>query len=344
MSISYSISKAGINSSRENNDSTLMEVIGLSVEFHTPAGIILANNNVSLSIERGKTLGIVGESGSGKSVFCRSILKLIPSPPGYYKSGQVWFDGRDLVTLTENEMRKVRGNAIAMIFQDPMSSLNPVLRIGDQITESLRVHHGITGKQARELSIQLLQQVGIPSPEARIDEYPHRLSGGMRQRVMISMAIASRPNLLLADEPTTALDVTIQDQILALLLDLQVQVNMSIILVSHDLGIVAETSDKVAVMYAGQVIELAPTEAIFYRPQHPYTLGLLKSIPRMEGRSSRLVPIKGQPPNLLKLPRGCPFVERCPVSTPDCTETPVSLREVQPGHFTACLYPERVSV
>jgi len=229
-----------------------------------------------------------------------------------------------------------------MIFQDPMTSLNPVWRIGDQITEGLRVHGKISARESRDIGIQLLQRVGIPSPEKRIDEYPHRLSGGMRQRVMIATAIASRPKLLLADEPTTALDVTIQDQILKLMLDLQENVGMSIILVSHDMGIVAETSDMVVVMYAGQVMEQVATEAIFHRPQHPYTVGLLNSIPRMDIRTERLLPIQGQPPNLLKLPPGCPFSERCSVATPDCAETPIALREVQPGHLTACLYPERV--
>jgi len=327
----------------QSSSSVLLDVINLTTEFRTSAGTIVANDNVSLSIERGKTLGIVGESGSGKSVFCRSILRLIPSPPGTITNGEVWFNGQNLLELSETEMQTVRGVDIAMIFQDPMTSLNPVWRIGDQITESLRVHKGLHGRQAREIGIELLSQVGIPSPETRVDEHPHRLSGGMRQRAMIAMAMACQPKLLLADEPTTALDVTIQDQILALMLQLQEQVGMSIILVSHDMGIVAETSDRVAVMYAGQVVELASTEAVFRRPQHPYTDGLLQSIPHMERRAERLIPIEGQPPNLLKLPRGCPFSERCPVATPDCAETPVFLREVGRGHYTACLYPERVS-
>lgn len=321
----------------------LLEVNDLTTEFRMPGGTIVANRNVSLSVERGKTLGIVGESGSGKSVFCRSLLQLIPSPPGRIVGGEVWFDGRDLLKLSEGEIREIRGKEIAMVFQDPLTSLNPVWRIGDQVTEGLRVHRDVNRQQARETAVQLLRQVGIPSPEQRVNEYPHRLSGGMRQRVMIAMAIAARPKLLLADEPTTALDVTIQDQILALMLELQEQVGMSIILVSHDLGIVAETSDRLAVMYAGEVMEQAPTEAVFRRPQHPYTVGLLLSIPRMDGKAKRLSPIEGQPPNLLRLPRGCPFAERCPVATPDCAETQIKLREVEPGHYTACLYPERVS-
>jgi len=320
---------------------TLLTIIGLTAEFRTSEGTILANRNVSLSLARGQTLGIVGESGSGKSVLCRSILGLIPSPPGSITGGEIWFDGDDLLKLTEDQMERIRGVKIAMILQDPMTSLNPVWRIGDQITEGLRVHGKISAKESREIGIRLLKQVAIASPEKRIDEYPHRLSGGMRQRVMIAMAIASRPKLLLADEPTTALDVTIQDQILKLLLDLQEDVGMSIILVSHDMGIVAETSDVVVVMYAGQVMEQAATEAIFNRPQHPYTVGLLDSIPRMDAKTKRLLPIRGQPPNLLRLPLGCPFSERCSVATPDCAKTPIALREVLPGHLTACLYPER---
>jgi oligopeptide/dipeptide ABC transporter ATP-binding protein len=327
----------------QHSATNLLDVIDLTTLFRLPKGKIFANKNVSLSIERGKTLGIVGESGSGKSVFCRSILRLIPSPPGRIAGGQVWFEEKDLLKLSESEMQKVRGTEIAMIFQDPMTSLNPVWRIGDQITEGLRIHDRVSGKQAREIGVTLLRQVGIPSPEQRIDEYPHRLSGGMRQRVMIAMAIASKPKLLLADEPTTALDVTIQDQILSLMLELQDQVGMSIILVSHDMGIVAETSDRVAVMYAGEVMEQAPTEAIFRNPLHPYTLGLLLSIPRMEAGTERLIPIEGQPPDLLKLPVGCPFADRCSVATPDCAETPTTLRQVEPNHYTACLYPERVN-
>ena len=230
-----------------------------------------------------------------------------------------------------------------MIFQDPMTSLNPVFRIGDQITEALRYHGKIGEKESRDAAIALLKQVGIPSPERRVDDYPHQLSGGMRQRIMIAMAISGKPKLLLADEPTTALDVTIQDQILALMLNLQEQVGMSIVLVSHDMGVVAETSDRVVVMYAGQVMEHAATKSIFQNPKHPYTVGLLQSIPRMKRSVDRLVPIPGQPPDLLALPKGCPFVDRCPVSVPDvCRETPISLREVEADHFTACLFPERI--
>lgn len=324
--------------------SALLSVKGLTTEFRTAKGILYANKNVSIFVERGKTLGIVGESGSGKSVFCRSILRLLPTPPARIVEGEIWFDGQELLKRSEEQMRKIRGIQISMIFQDPMTCLNPVYRIGEQITEGLRLHHQISSGEAREKAINLLQQVGIPSPAKRVDNYPHQLSGGMRQRVMIAMAISSKPKLLLADEPTTALDVTIQDQILSLMLELQEQVGMSIILVSHDMGVVAETSDQVAVMYAGQVMEYSSTEAVFRRPMHPYTVGLLNSIPRMKGGSQRLIPIQGQPPNLLKLPPGCPFVDRCPVADLEkCTQTPVSLTEIEPGHFTACLFPERLS-
>ena len=335
--------KMGIveNVSSPNN---ILEVKDLTTEFRLEAGILRANNHISLSVERGKTLGVVGESGSGKSVFCRTILQLLPVPPARISSGEIWFNGNNLLNYSESQMQQVRGADISMIFQDPMSSLNPVFKIGEQISESLRLHNMMSAKEAREISLNLLRQVGIPSPERRIDDFPHQMSGGMRQRVMIAMAISSKPKLLLADEPTTALDVTIQDQILALMLQLQDQVGMSIILVSHDLGIVAETSDQVAVMYAGKVMEFADTVTIFRRPKHPYTVGLLESIPRMQGGAKRLIPIKGQPPNLLKLPLGCPFVERCPVAdTEYCSKTPIELKKIEQGHYTACLFPERVS-
>jgi peptide/nickel transport system ATP-binding protein len=329
---------------QSSSQSPLLKIQSFTTEFRTATGTIVANNGVSLSVQSRQILGIVGESGSGKSVLCRSILRLLPSPPAFVTGGEIWFSGQNLLTLSEREMRAIRGVDIGMIFQDPMTSLNPVWRIGDQITESLRVHKGIGRQEAREIGIELLRQVGIPSPNTRFDEYPHRLSGGMRQRVVIAMAMAGQPKLLLADEPTTALDVTIQDQILALMIQLQEQTGMSIILVSHDLGVVAETADNVAVMYAGQVVEFGATEDIFRNPRHPYTVGLLNSIPHMESKVDRLVPMQGQPPDLLKLPKGCPFAERCPVATPDCSETPVTLHEIAPGHQTACLYPERVAL
>lgn len=333
-----------IDSNLPQDSNQLLDIAHLTTQFRTPTGIIHANKDISLSVERAETLGIVGESGSGKSVLCRSILKLLPMPPARIVGGEVWFEGKNLIELEEREIRDIRGSSITMIFQDPMTSLNPVYRVGDQITESLRVHRKISRRKSREIGIQLLRQVGIPSPEKRIDDYPHHLSGGMRQRIMIAMAISSRPKLLLADEPTTALDVTIQDQILALMLEVQGQAGMSIILVSHDMSVVAETSDRVAVLYAGQVMENGSTEAIFRNPKHPYTLGLLQSMPRMKTNNRRLIPIQGQPPNLLEMPKGCPFVERCPVADFEtCSQLPISLSEIEPNHFTACHFPERVS-
>jgi oligopeptide/dipeptide ABC transporter ATP-binding protein len=321
----------------------LLDVRGLTTEFRSREATIRANAEVSIAIGRGATLGIVGESGSGKSVLCRSILRLVPSPPGYITAGEVRFEGRDLLTLPDEEMRRVRGTEVRMIFQNPMTSLNPVWPIGEQITEGLRVHARLSAREAREQGIELLRRVGIPSPAQRCDEYPFQWSGGMLQRAVIAMAMAGEPKLLLADEPTTALDVTIQDQILALLLDLQARSEMTIVLVSHDMAVVAETCDRVAVMYAGRIVEVAPTQELFEAPQHPYTLGLLSSTPRFEDRAGRLVPIAGQPPDLATLPPGCPFAERCRFASPDCEQTPVRLRQSAPGRATACLYPERLA-
>jgi oligopeptide transport system ATP-binding protein len=320
----------------------LLELRGLTTEFRGRDATVRANADVSLTLERAATLGIVGESGSGKSVLCRSILRLIPSPPGFITAGEVYFEGRDLLRLDDDAIRRVRGTEIRMVFQNPMTSLNPVWPIGEQITEGLRVHCGLSALAAREQGIELLGRVGIPSPALRYDEYPFQWSGGMLQRAVIAMAMAGQPKLLLADEPTTALDVTIQDQILALLLELQDRNHMAMVLVSHDLAVVAETCDWVAVMYAGRIVETAPTRQLFEAPRHPYTLGLLSSIPRFGGDAKRLVPISGQPPNLADLPPGCPFVERCRFASADCATTPVRLREVAPRHATACLYPERL--
>jgi oligopeptide/dipeptide ABC transporter ATP-binding protein len=321
----------------------LLDVRGLVTEFRGREATIRANAEVSIAIGRGATLGIVGESGSGKSVLCRSILRLIPSPPGFITGGEVWFGDRNLLTLPEEEMRRVRGTEARMIFQNPMTSLNPVWPIGDQITEGLRVHARRSAREAREQGIELLRRVGIPSPTRRYDEYPFQWSGGMLQRAVIAMAMAGEPTLLLADEPTTALDVTIQDQILALLLELQARSHMTIVLVSHDMAVVAETCDRVAVMYAGRIVEVAATRELFEAPQHPYTLGLLSSTPRFGDQAGRLVPIAGQPPDLAALPPGCPFAERCRFASPDCAQTPVRLRETAPGRATACLYPERLA-
>ena len=323
--------------------SPLLDIRGLVTEFRQGGARVRANAGVTISVAAGRTLGIVGESGSGKSVLCRAVLRLIPSPPGFITEGEVRFDGRDLLRLSEAEMRQIRGTAIAMIYQNPMTGLNPVWPVGDQITEGLRVHRGFSARKARERGITLMQQVGIPSPQRRYSEYPHQWSGGMLQRAMIAMAMAGEPRLLLADEPTTALDVTIQDQILALLVELQERTGMAMILVSHDMAVVAETCDEVAVMYAGGVMETAATKEIFERPRHPYTVGLLNSMPRAAA-GDRLNPIAGQPPNLARLGEGCPFADRCTVASPDCAITPVVLREWAPGHRTACLHPERLEV
>lgn len=321
----------------------ILEIEDLVVEFRQGSKVVRAANHVSLTVRHGETVGIVGESGSGKSVLCRSILRLLPSPPSFVRSGRIKFAGRDLLSLPEDEMQKIRGADIAMIFQNPMNALNPVWPIGDQITEGERVHQDIGAGAARARAVALLKRVGIPSPEMRVEEYPHQWSGGMVQRAVIAMAIAERPKLILADEPTTALDVTIQDQILALLMDLQEATGTTLILVSHDMAVVAETCDRVAVMYAGRIMELASTAAVFARPRHPYSLGLLRSIPRIDGKDQRLEPIPGQPPSLSDLPPGCPFMPRCSYASPACSTAEIVLREVEKDHFSACIKAEEIA-
>jgi oligopeptide/dipeptide ABC transporter ATP-binding protein len=321
----------------ESATTPLLEIEDLVIEFRQGDRVVRAANHVSLSIGQGETVGIVGESGSGKSVLCRSILRLLPSPPAFIRSGRIVFAGRDLLDLPESEMQQLRGSEIAMIFQNPMNALNPVWPIGDQITESERLRGRLGLRATRDRAVELLKRVGIPSPEIRVDEYPHQWSGGMVQRAVIAMAIAGTPKLILADEPTTALDVTIQDQILALLMELQRETGTTLILVSHDMAVVAETCDRVAVMYAGRIMELAPTAAIFSRPRHPYSLGLLASIPRIDGDAQRLEPIPGQPPNLSSLPPGCPFAPRCRFATPDCATADIAVRAVSPGQVSACI-------
>jgi len=318
----------------------LLVVKNLETQFKTQDGIVKAVNNVSFHVDRGETLGIVGESGSGKSVTSLSIMRLIPNPPGRIVSGQIIFDGDNLLDYTEEEMRHIRGNRIAMIFQDPMTSLNPVLTIGRQITESLELHMKLTPKEARNRAVELLQMVGIPGAERRLDDYPHQFSGGMRQRVMIAMALSCNPELLIADEPTTALDVTIQAQILELIQRLQHELGTAVIIITHDLGVVAGMADRVIVMYAGRVVEEGPTEEIFARPRMPYTIGLLRSIPRLDEEEGRtLTPIRGLPPDLINLPQICPFSPRCDYFIPGkCDQQVPPLREVVPGHKTACLF------
>ncbi|KAA2211871.1 ABC transporter ATP-binding protein [Teichococcus oryzae] len=315
----------------------LLRIEGLRTSFRTSAGLVRAVDGIDLSVKRGQTLGIVGESGCGKSMLSLSIMRLVP-PPGRITEGRVLLEGRDLLTLSTAEMRQVRGGQIAMIFQEPMTSLNPVHSVGKQITEAMRVHSpGSSAGQLRDEAIAALKRVRIPSPERRFDEYPHQLSGGMRQRVMIAMALACRPRLLIADEPTTALDVTVQAQILDLLRELQAETGMSIILITHDLGVVAEMADEIAVLYAGKVAERAPSRALFEDPQHPYTLGLLGSVPRLDEERDRLLAIDGSVPPPFAFPSGCRFHPRCPFSIGPCTTAQPPLRELAAGHEAACI-------
>ena len=315
----------------------LLSIEGVRTVFRTGSGEVAAVDGVSLSVDKGKTLGIVGESGCGKSVLSLSVMRLVPQP-GRITSGRVMFDGRDLLTLPAGEMRDIRGSRIAMIFQEPMTSLNPVFTVGDQITEAMRAHDRRTSSAAlKARAIEALTRVRIPAPARRFDEYPHQMSGGMRQRVMIAMALACAPDLLIADEPTTALDVTVQAQILDLLRDLQQQTGMAIILITHDLGIVAEMANEVAVMYAGKVVERASGTAIFDDPQHPYTLGLLGSIPRVEETHERLLAIEGAVPAPFALPAGCRFHPRCVFATGDCERQDPPLRDLGGAHQAACL-------
>jgi len=318
----------------------LLEIDELRTWFDTEEGLVKAVDGVSYVIQRGETLGVVGESGCGKSVTAMSILQLLPTPPAQYAGGRILFDGRNLLDCSEAELRKVRGNDIAMIFQEPMTSLNPVYTVGNQIMEALTLHRGMTRAEARDAAIQMLEKVGIPSPESRVDEYPHQMSGGMKQRVMIAMALACDPALLIADEPTTALDVTIQAQILDLLRGMQKELGMSILLITHDLGVVAEMSDHVAVMYASKIVEYSDTVRLFERPRHPYTFGLFQSLPEMhEDHHERLMEIPGTVPNPLHYPSGCKFRERCFKASARCAEEEPTLQEVAPGHLLACHDP-----
>ncbi len=327
----------------------LLEVSNLRTYFRTDAGVARAVDGVSFEVEQGETLGIVGESGSGKSVTALSIMRLIPEPPGEIQPGSsIRFRDEsgviDLATASEEQMRRIRGNDIAMIFQEPMTSLNPVFRVGDQIMESLRLHQGLSKREARDRAIEMLRLVGIPIPEQRVDEYPHQLSGGMRQRVMIAIALACDPKVLIADEPTTALDVTIQAQILELLNRLQEELGMAIILITHDLGVVAETCDRVIVMYAGQVFEEGPVDDVFRNPQNPYTEGLLRSIPRLGRRTERLAVIPGVVPSPLDWPSGCRFHTRCPYGWELTQREEPPLFELGPGRRSKCWlvkFPER---
>ena len=316
---------------------SLLRVEHLVTSFQTDRGLIRAVDDISFSINKGQTVGLVGESGCGKSVTSLSILRLIQSPPGRIEpSSKIIFGGEDIVKLSEPQMRGLRGNRISMIFQEPMTSLNPVFTIGDQIGEVFRIHRGASKKEARERSIEMLRLVRMAAPEKRVDEYPHQLSGGMRQRIMIAMALACRPELLIADEPTTALDVTIQSQILDLMANLQRELNMAILLITHDLGVVAEVCDYVIVMYAGKIAEQGSVEAIFRAPTHPYTVGLLNSIPRLGHKTEYLPTIEGTVPSLANPPKGCRFQDRCKHVHAKCREQEPPLRSVAPGHEAAC--------
>jgi peptide/nickel transport system ATP-binding protein len=326
--------------SGQQTGDTLLDVKGLHTVFFTNAGLFRAVDDVSFSVGRGETLAIVGESGCGKSVTALSILRLVPNPPGKIVAGSVTFEGTDLLDLDEAEMRAIRGNRISMIFQEPMTSLNPVMTIGQQITEVVRLHRTMPRKEAWKQVIEMLRIVRIPEPEQRAREYPHQLSGGMRQRAMIAMALACRPALLIADEPTTALDVTIQAQILALILDLQKELGMGLILITHDLGVVAQTAQRVIVMYAGRKVEEASVETLFADPRHPYTRGLMASIPTLPSRGAkaeaRLVEIPGIVPSLTNLPAGCAFAPRCALAIERCHEEQPPLQAWAADHFAAC--------
>ena len=318
------------------NDQTLLSVENLSTHFFTDRGVVHAVDGVDLTVRRAETLGIVGESGCGKTVTMLSILRLIPDPPGRTVAGRVVFDGRDLLTLSSAEMRRIRGDRIAMIPQDPMAALNPAFTIGAQIDEVLTVHRDFSRAAARAETIRLLETVGIPSAGTRVKDYPHHFSGGMSQRVMIAMALACNPELVIADEPTTELDVTNQAQILDLLRNLIKERGSAVMLITHDLGVVAEICDQVAVMYAGKVVEYTDVVTLFDRPLHPYTVALQNSLPRPDQGARRLQAIEGQPPDLAHLPSGCPFRTRCPHAMEQCAAAAPTLSEVQPGHWVRC--------
>ncbi|MCX4687538.1 ABC transporter ATP-binding protein [Kitasatospora purpeofusca] len=306
----------------------LLEVKNLHVEFHTRDGVAKAVNGVNYSVAAGETLAVLGESGSGKSVTAQTIMGILDMPPGKISQGQILFRGQDMLTMKEEDRRQIRGQKIAMIFQDALSSLNPVMTVGAQLGEMFRVHRGSSKKEAREKAIELMERVRIPAARQRVGDYPHQFSGGMRQRIMIAMALSMEPDLIIADEPTTALDVTVQAQVMDLLAELQAEYNMGLILITHDLGVVADVADKIAVMYAGRIVETAPVHELYANPAHPYTKGLLRSIPRLDQKGQELYAIKGLPPNLLKVPAGCAFNPRCDVATDLCRTDIPKLHQV----------------
>ena len=319
---------------------SLLEIKDLSIRFNTDTGVVHAVNGVSLSIGKGESLGLVGETGAGKTTTALGILRLIQTPPGEITSGEIVFDGRDLLTLRAEEMQKLRGSEISMIFQDPMTALNPVMTVGDQIAEVYAHHQDCSKAEAQKRAVDMLEMVRIPA--GRADDYPYQFSGGMKQRVVIAMALACNPSLLIADEPTTALDVTIQAQILEMINDLKRGFGTSMLLITHDLGVVAETCNKVAIMYSGQIVESGTAEDIFDRTAHPYTIGLFDSIPRLDVEVDRLNPIVGMMPSPIDLPVGCKFAPRCPYMTEACTRAEPAAREVSPGHFVKCIHEREV--
>ncbi|ASY32932.1 MULTISPECIES: ABC transporter ATP-binding protein [Streptomyces] len=316
----------------------LLEVRDLHVEFATRDGVVKAVNGVSYDVDAGETLAVLGESGSGKSVTAQAIMGILDMPPGRIPSGEILFEGQDLLRMKEDRRRKVRGAQIAMIFQDALSSLNPVLTVGQQLGEMFTVHQGMSQKDARAKAVELMERVRIPAAKERVRQYPHQFSGGMRQRIMIAMALALEPKLIIADEPTTALDVTVQAQVMDLLAELQREYHMGLILITHDLGVVADVADKIAVMYAGRIVETAPVHEIYKAPAHPYTEGLLQSIPRLDQKGRELYAIKGLPPNLLHIPDGCSFNPRCPRARERCLHDDPPLYEVSPTRASACHY------
>ena len=324
------------------DEKKLIDVNDLTTYFHVEEGVVKAVDGVSFEIYPGETLGVVGESGCGKSVTSLSIMRLIESPPGKIEKGEILFNGKDLTKLSQAQMRKIRGNDISMIFQEPMTSLNPVYTVGDQIMEAILIHKDVNKKEARRQAIDMLTKVGIPLPEQRVDEYPHQLSGGMRQRVMIAMALSCDPQLLIADEPTTALDVTIQAQILELMNGLKDQFGMAIMMITHDLGVIAEVSDRVAVMYAGKIVEYTDVETLYANPKHPYTWGLMHSIPHIEKDLERLEAIPGNVPNPLDFPEGCKYNTRCPFATDKCRVDEPEIEEVEEGHHVACWHIDKL--
>ena len=317
-------------------DDTLIQVKNLQISFKYDGVMTPVIRGASFDIKRGETLGMVGESGSGKSVTSREIMRLIATPPARIDSGEILFEGRDILKMSDDELRSIRGNRISMIFQEPMTSLNPVYTCGDQIMEVIRLHKGVSKKEARQMAIEMLREVGVQSPETRVDCYPHELSGGMRQRVMIAMALSCSPTLLISDEPTTALDPTIQAQILQLIKDMKKKLNMSVLFITHDLGVVAQNCDRVVVMYAGKIVEVAEVCELFDHTAHPYTQGLIMSIPKMSSDVEELYSIDGSIPSFGSLPGGCTFGPRCPYFTEECTKSEPVLKDIGGGHLCAC--------